>query len=612
VGGIHTAASTNNTSYAARITRATFESAKKELEHQTGLLSIFSEASLRLDEPMEKEPHKRSPFQYEKLDGISYIGSLTTASNVPKNSNLVETEFTQVSEQLTGCSHLDEHGEPHYAGPTMRPFTRDGEYFGPYNKWLQKVAVTKQTLDPTVLRAVTDVLTAHITTALRRKGITEITPVTLEVAQNGHPEDFFMRSMSMSTSAGFGWKGNKRANAVPLPLSFKEDAYMPTHEVKDQVIEVITDYVKDRNYGPILYAQLKDEPRPLEKVRQAKTRVFAMAPYHMTLVQRMFLMPFYSLMVEHGDVFCSAVGINMHSEDVDDFVNNLRNFSDHLMEGDYGGFDTSMPFDIGLVANTVVYRVLENFGYNKEALQCVQGLLSDNMMPLIKMCQDLFYAPSFQPSGKYATAEDNSLRGLVMLMYAWAVKCTPLGKGHKLNTTTGYKLDDFFQHVRPVVYGDDMLAAVKSGALRHYNNLTYQAFCKQVYGLDFTNAEKTSEMSKSLTINTASFLKRTFYYRQDLGHWVARLDRKSIMKTICYRLPSKSVTSTEQMIDASVSALRELFFWHPQKDYEQLRFTWLKVVSDILDVDPSGLASRYPNFEQIRDRVYPVSSDVLR
>jgi hypothetical protein len=84
------------------------------------------------------------------------------------------------------------------------------------------------------------------------------------------------------------------------------------------------------------------------------------------------------------------------------------------------------------------------------------------------------------------------------------------------------------------------------------------------------------------------------------------------MKTICYRLPSKSVTSTEQMIDASVSALRELFFWHPQKEYEQLRFTWIKVVSDILDVDPSGLASRYPNFEQIRDRVYPVSSDVLR
>lgn len=598
VCGIHSAGATDKDDphcRAHKIRRPDLEKAVGYLEAESPFTPIMSEGALRLPPGAHiSDVSQRSPLRYEECVSLDVYGRISTVPlEKPGRSKLQSTEFIHHAEELTGVSPFDGDGRPLFAAPVFSSRIVDGEYMAPYNHFIKKAGAVKRSLDPRLLSEVVDVVVDHLVTDLRSRGVEKLSPITLELAQNGDPEDFYLRAMKPSTSGGFAFRGPKKKFATQVSLPFKEDAYMPNIEVREQVLEQLEAYRRQENSMPLLGAQLKDEPRSYEKVRTAKTRVFCMSSYDATLLNRMYLSPFYTLMVEHDDVFGSSIGINMHSTDVDDFVTGLQNFSHLWMEGDYGGFDTSMPYDIGLAANTVVYRVLESFGYAPAALEVVRGILSDNLHPVVVMNGDLFSAPSFQPSGKYATAEDNSLRGLLMLVYAWGY----LAKGK-------YKTADFYKFVKPKVYGDDMLAAVKPEASAIFNNLTYQSVCKVVYGLDFTNAGKTLDMEPFLRRETASFLKRSFVWRDDLGHWVAPLARESVMKTICYTLPSREVPREVQLTDACISAARELFFHESEEEYATTRSRFIQRIAEIFERQVEDLNKVFPTFTEIRTSCY--------
>jgi hypothetical protein len=568
VVALHIAGSVHSEAYGQTIELTSINRALDALEKSTATLTINSQGKVRLNTKFTgiEEVSERSPLRFEDVSSLSVYGKIKGYTPLrPGKSKLERTQFIDVAELLTGVSPYNEAGEEKFLPPPMRSKIVDGEYKAPYNNFVKNCGVVKETLNPKILKLTVDTIFRHIVKELKKKGVKSLKPIPLSVAQNGFPEDFYMRAMKPSTSGGFTWPGAKKKYSAPTELPFKKDSYMPVYDVKEQVMEQISAYLKDEDAIPLLGAQLKDEPRSLKKVRDAKTRVFCMSPYESTLVNRMYLMPFYSLMVEHGDVFHTAIGINMHSDDVDKFLKELLEFAKKFMEGDYRGFDTSMPYDIGLAANTIIYLTLEFFGYNAEALQIAKGALSDNLHPTVVLEGDLFSAPSLQPSGKYATAEDNSLRGLVMLVYSFIDMCT--AHGGKMQLTVKFKPDDFWLYIRGQIYGDDLLAAVKLEAQPYFNNQTYQNFCKEIYGLDFTNALKTDTMEKFLTLDQISFLKRKFVFRKDLQKWVAPLDKESIMKSICYVLPSKVVSRDEQMIDSCTSALRELFFHLGKDDY---------------------------------------------
>jgi energy-coupling factor transporter ATP-binding protein EcfA2 len=565
-------------------------------QRQSLILEVNSEGYLRLPCAITglTSLGERSPLRFEDVTSLVVFGGLEgyRAMKLGK-SQLRSSPFLSDAEDLVGVSPFREDGRPHYAAPPFSHRTFDGKYVAPYNHFVKKTAVLKKSLDPCRVEKVISYLRAHIVSNLAAVGITSLSPVPLDVAVNGHPEDFYMRAMKPSTSGGWPWPGAKRKWMEATALEWKPEAYTLLFDIKEQVMEQVTAYAHEHDACPLLGAQLKDEPRALEKVLQAKTRVFCMSPTESTVVNRMYLLPFYTLMCEHGEIFGTSIGINMHSTDVDEFVETLSGFSDKFMEGDYGGYDTSMPYDIGLAANSIVYHVLSDLGYNEAALLQVKGILSDNLFPVIAMRGDMFAAPALQPSGKYATAEDNSLRGLVMLVYAWMSMCEE------------YERDwDFFQYVLPRIYGDDMLAAVKSEAQQMYNNVTYQHFCKVVYGLEFTNAQKTSTMSPFLTLDQISFLKRTFMYREDLGHWVAPLELTSVMKTICYYLPSKQVTRDEQLIDSCVSAMRELFFHLSEEEFEIRRQKFALACARVFERSLSDVLKVFPRFDAIETQAY--------
>jgi hypothetical protein len=314
-----------------------------------------------------------------------------------------------------------------------------------------------------------------------------------------------------------------------------------TPELQEKIQEIIEIMEAGETPQFVYRAALKDEPRLAEKVRQGKTRVFYMSPLEALILNRMFLSPFYSLMVEQSDAFHTSVGINMHSEpikvveamcDTDEKCEPECADDFHIMEFDYSGYDQSIPFDMKHAACTVLWKVLKELGYSETQLNIVRSLMTANLFIFVEMNKDLFMKAGLQPSGKYATAEDNSLVGVLLLMYAW------------YHVTD----DDFFQHVNPVTYGDDALVRVACKHRHIFNNIVYKQLCEDLYNMKITPAVKDGSFSRFVSVNTMSFLKRKFVWSEKANTYVAPLDLDSCYKALEWRIPSTAVTAEEQLV----------------------------------------------------------------
>lgn len=594
--GIHSAGTDDGPEcYATLINKTNIERGIKDLEKDF-ISGVNSEGSLRLPKGATIKPvTDRSPILFEDTPGLGVIGSISNYAMISPKTRLIKSPLVNDIEALVGESAYRDDGKMKYLPPMMRSKMCNGKYIAPYNNWIKKVGVKKKELPAHLMKATGVSLTCYLLAQLNEAGVKRLKPFTMAIAQNGYPENFYIRAIKNSTSGGFLLPGKKGKYNTPVELDFKKDAVMPDYEVKEQVLEILQSYENGELSHDIVGAQLKDEPRTFEKATSGKTRVFAMSSYPMTLVNRMYLMPFYALMCEHRDIFGTKVGINMHSGEAGEMYDSLVNFSPNIMEGDYGGYDTSMPIGIGLMANSVVENCLKNFGYNAYSMRVVRGILSDNLFPTLAMEGNIVVAAGFQPSGKYATAEDNSLRGLILLYFAYITMCTNLGEDHSHNLTNKFAVSDFFKYLKPVTYGDDMLCSVKPEISEYFNNITYSKFVEEVYGMEFTTAEKTAHTSKFIQPEKMSFLKRTFQYSSLLNRKVALLDKDSLVKSMSYILPSREVSMEVQIIETCQSVLREYFFYcESVEEYEQKRTQFIATLLKHVEFSQEDLEKLFP------------------
>lgn len=584
--GIHSAGDLRSSiSFAAPVSSKEVLYAVKELKMKLHMSVPHSEGELDMD---LVDPAPKSPFNFEDFNGVDYYGAdKNKRVMIKKTSNVVESPLSCLVTSIIGQDLVDDNGEQLFGAPLMTPVVRGGEYISPYNITLRKLSNIKKPLDPRIMKKTINILVSHFMSGLRNAGVESLSPINLENAINGANNDCYLRSMDMSTSAGLTFGGKKYQHAEKISTELFPDGYEITDQVKGKLLEIFESYEKGETVRYLYGAQLKDEVRSMAKVKDGKTRIFYGGPFEKVILDRMYLIPFYTLMHQFKDIFCDGVTLNMHQE-ATSFVHYLTDFSDQIMEGDYGSYDTAMPFEIGVAANEIVLSCLESLGYEPHALNICKGLLTDNLFPTVQMLGDVFCVPGLQPSGKYATAEDNSLRGIILLVYAYV---SMTGDG-----------SDFFNKLKPIVYGDDLLVAVKP-EVSFFNNNSYQEFCQSVYGIDYTNAQKTLEMKDFLNIHEVSFLKRTFVYREDLNSWVAPLDILSICKSIKFYMPSKTVNENLQLVSTLQSSLCELFFHYSEGQYEEIREKFVYATNLILRIPTSELYKALPTFRDHKIRL---------
>jgi hypothetical protein len=531
-------------------------------------------------------PSKHSPFRFENLGGLIYFGAVPGVKVFPnQRSKVIKTPFSKLAREQYDCPLVDGQGRELFGAPPMRHFTKNGVYYNPYNIALKKLSHNKPGLDRQVLEKISDILVERFSA-----GLGKVSPITVECAINGIRDDCIARRMNANTSGGFGFEGKKRDW---LPIVEELDDYLkrePIEELKKRLNHLLDSYMSGEIQCFIYKAHLKDEPRLEEKNREGKTRVFYITPIDALILQRMFLYPLYNRMIDNQTLFCSAVGIDMH-RGAQDLVLKLNSFSKYYLEWDYSSYDQTMPFEIRLTTATIVARTLEECGYNDRAMKIVKGLLTDGLFPMVLMLGDLLMALGLQPSGKAATAEDNGISGVVNIMYYWY-------------THPKLKDLDFFQYVKPVVYGDDLLAAIKKEMLKFLNNILFQDFARDVLGMKVTPAQKNQEFAKSLSLKDVSFLKRKFVFSRVLERWVAPLDIQSVTRMCTYYIPSKSVSETTQFIDIVTSSLWEWFFHcKTNLDYDKVRDKWIEALCGRYAIDPDHLEVSLPTFNQLIERL---------
>jgi hypothetical protein len=77
----------------------------------------------------------------------------------------------------------------------------------------------------------------------------------------------------------------------------------------------------------------------------------------------------------------------------------------------------------------------------------------------------------------------------------------------------------------------------------------------------YTMAEKDAESVPFITIDQASFLKREWRWDEDVGAYMAPLDKTSFDKMLTTRVASKLVSPEYHAVSVIGSAIREYFFY---------------------------------------------------
>lgn len=498
-------------------------------------------------------PHFKSPVRYENLGNIEYFGSVAQP-NMNQRSKLERTLFSStIGKKLYDCYGFVRRVV--YEPPLMKPKGSGDGFISPYNVAIRKYATVKKALDPRRLDRAIDIYTTKVKENLSKYDIPQLKMLTMETAINGVVEDPYIRRIDMSKAAGYGTPGKKNQYASRVEKD-GQVVDVVTDEIRQEVLRTLKCYQKRQNAGPVYKIQLKDEPRDRNKVAKGKTRPFCASSFAFLIVARMALAPFYSLMLQYPLAFYAALGIDMH-RDADKLHKMMSDFSKNIVEGDYGGYDTSMSVDIGKAAATVILFFLRHFGYTEEMLTIAAGVLSDGLFPIIEIIGEIFRVAGLQPSGKYATAEDNCIKNILTLIYLWL--STPEAEGK-----------DFFEFCLPLVYGDDLIMSVDEEA-SFFNNIRIRDEIEVHTNMTFTPANKTGSFTVFVSPDTMEFLKRTFEEHPEYGKVMGVLSLDSVYKSLEWRLPSSVINEEAQMEQTCESALRELFLRSTRVQFDDMR-----------------------------------------
>lgn len=569
IAGIHCAGSPQrDDSYAVRME-------KKNIKWDFTLIPIYSEKGCL---PTTQLPDEKSPFRYEVLHNLHFKGQIPGVVTLPKQSEVRLNPTCEVYSKILGESIFDERGIERFGAPVMRPRTTVFGYVSPYNLALRNLNCERVALDPSRVERIIEKMFIRFSSAT-----TSLSPLTFETALNGASNDAYLRSMNLSTSAGYGFPGKKREYV----LIDESGRRIPKEYLQERVESVIAGYLDETSGDCIYQAALKDETRSRKKIDAGDTRLFYVGPFAHLLVDRMFLAPLFTLMQEKSEIFGTAIGFNMHSA-ADNMVKRLLAKGSRFFELDYKKYDLKMPFGIKRAVHTLIIRLLKHWGYNDEALKIVTGILNDNTFINIVILKALFSISGNTPSGMYATAEKNSLFGIFNLMYAFDII---------------YPMRDFFESVVVYVYGDDVFGTVGDD-LDDFNNVTVSTILLEHMGLECTPATKDSEFTKFLSINEVSFLKRNFVYREDLQRWVAPLSAESLLKMGSYYIPSRVVDKYTQDCDTATSFLYEWYLHCAPAVWDQSRRDMANCLANLHGIPVELILKRFPTREKLEQNMF--------
>lgn len=221
-------------------------------------------------------------------------------------------------------------------------------------------------------------------------------------------------------------------------------------------------------------------------------------------------LPLVRLIQNNRFAFETAVGTVAQSKEWGDIYRYLTTFNkDHLVAGDFAGFDTKMVPQVMLAAFDILIELASMAKYDEEDLLMMRGIANDISFPLIDFFGELIQLDGSNPSGHPLTVIINSLVNSLYQRYVY----------YELNPE--HEVESFQDNVKLITYGDDNAMNVKS-TCKWYNHTAIARQYDEI-GVQYTMAEKEAESIPFIPIEDVSFLKRKWRFEEAVGDYVAPL-----------------------------------------------------------------------------------------
>lgn len=417
-----------------------------------------------------------------------------------------------------------------------------------------------------------------------------------------------VNAVDISTSAGFPLNKSKKhfvrestepVEGITRPLIVDPIILREMDKAEDLLKNGIRCYAIHR-------ATLKDEPVAYTK---DKVRVFAGSQFHFTLLVRKYLLSVIRLIQSNWLSFECAVGINAHGTEWHTLAEHVTKFGeDRMFAGDYKSFDKNISPVITMRGFEIIHRICKKAGYTPDQLEIIRGIATEICYPVMEYDGAFLQFYGSNPSGHPLTVILNNLANSLYMRYVYYWVHDRAGSdsawllpGTNPNWVPPERREKplpppFHTRVCLNCFGDDNVGSISTEEKYfHFNTIQYVLM---TVGVRYTAADKSDDAPDYIHLQDVSYLKRSFVMLDDVGKYVARLEEKSIAKSLHnYTHRKGSETLPEDIAAMSIySALLE-YFRYGRTVYDK-RLRELREVAAVTSVS----VPEWPTFDQLIDR----------
>lgn len=419
--------------------------------------------------------------------------------------------------------------KPNKAPARLRPFKNEqGERVDPMQQALSKYQMDRgsiEEINPSMLTACTRAacvsnFSGHAFSELPRK-------LSFEDACFGIEGRHFVDAVQRGTSPGYPWnmfprpgfKGKERFFGQGVSLSQGPDYDI----LMKEVFEAEEKLSQGEEPDFFFCDSLKDELRPIEKVKTGQTRMFCPSPIVLTILFKMYFGDLVAKFMEDRILGEHAVGVNPYSEEWDTLARKLLSGlnlgenpdTEAFLAGDFSKFDASQRSDI---LEAIGRSIIEFFDDREH------DVVRSHLWSYVTRSKHVNGRVVYQwfgklSSGIFLTTLINCLYVGILFRLCWI-------KSHGGSVQC---LRDFSKSVKLVAFGDDNIASVAQHARDIFNQHTLSMHMKEL-GHIYTSDSKDSFDSAFRSLKDITFLKRSFRYEERVGRYVAPLDLKTILE----------------------------------------------------------------------------------
>jgi hypothetical protein len=442
---------------------------------------------------------------------------------------------------------------------------------------------------------------------------TDIKPrvLTESEAINGLPGVEFFDRMDMQTSPGFPYTKTRLPGQKGKSYLFDLDE-SDNYQISDPTLR----YNLDRRHAQAKQGQkgfslwmnnFKDERRKTARVKRGETRVFCIGPVDYTILCRMYFLAFCAALMKNRISTCSAMGINVDGPEWTTLYRKLKSVGKNGFDGDYKNFDGTANSEIlwelcrivnewyndgpenALVRYTLIDEMIHTrSNYTGEELR-QQGPNPSHSDPnyrlhLTSLSEFIIQKHIGDPSGVNLTGNFNTLTEAIYTRISYLGVMSE--RQARLATMQVFR--DF---VRDSCFGDDNIQSAPDHILSYWNRVTVAEYLAR-YGIKYTDASKSLNMTRFDSIDSLTFLKRKFYPHKEFPDRIlAPIDPNTIFELVNW--VTVSLDPGYQLRLNVTDALR--FSYHyGRKFYSTLR---AELTHCLAKVDEATILPDYDHYE---------------